>query len=354
MRKTFLSLEKVEVGMKLAADVYDPYLRILLCSEGTQLNPSIIRGLVSRGVPHIYIMDKHQSASGKHERVFDNAYQAVKSVQEEVESIFTRLYAGKTPNLEPLLQSVLEMGRVLDENDTFPFTKALNKIREKDDHTLVHSVEVGVGTMLVGRHIGLEEEHNVKLGFGALLHDVGKVLIPKSILNKSGPLTQEEFELMKIHPESGVALLKNFGVNDEAILNSVNEHHEKVNGNGYPGSREKYQLSFEGRITAICDTFFALIADRPYRKAWNPFQAFEYIHSQIGNQFDEEVGYRFIEALSPSFLCGLEATLSDGRSGTVTKVDPRLPMRPVVKVENQEIDLKNQVDLTIKSCYLKY
>jgi HD-GYP domain-containing protein (c-di-GMP phosphodiesterase class II) len=148
----------------------------------------------------------------------------------------------------------------------------------------------------IGRALGWEKKRVTTIEIGALLHDMGKIAISDAILKKPGPLTEEEFNEVKRHPEAGARLLAAGNLSIEAAIPYALYHHERYDGRGYPYGLAGEDIPIEGRILAVADTFEALISDRPYRKKMEPELALEIIERSAGSQFDPNVVAAFLKA----------------------------------------------------------
>ena len=172
----------------------------------------------------------------------------------------------------------------------------LLSLRGFDYYTYTHSVNVGVLSIGLGVAINLSKDDAEKLGVGALLHDIGKSSIPSEILNKQGRLDNREFLIIQSHVFEGERLLKeNTEIHCESIP-AVVQHHEKINGRGYPLHLAEKEIALFGKITAIADCYDALTTTRPYRQALTPFQALVTISKETGN-YDAELLKIFIKML---------------------------------------------------------
>ncbi len=158
-------------------------------------------------------------------------------------------------------------------------------IDAKDAYTRGHSQRVSDYTVGIAVQMGIQGDALMDLRIGSLLHDIGKLGVPDLILGKPGKLTDEEFEQIKKHPGRGYKILKEVQMLRN-ILPAVLEHHERVDGTGYPMGLHGEQISQMGRIVAVADVYDALTTDRPYRKAMNLEEALDYLHKNINVQFD--------------------------------------------------------------------
>lgn len=169
-------------------------------------------------------------------------------------------------NLLNTMNIVDDIINELEEHETYV---NFNHFRTYDNYTYVHSINVAILSTLIAKQIGYRGKHLSDLCLGALLHDLGKLMIPGSILNKPSGLTSEEFEIVKMHPIQGQKMLQNIGVPPEVLL-SIRQHHERWNGQGYPDRLIKRGIYPSAQIVAVADVFDALTADRPYRKGLHP------------------------------------------------------------------------------------
>jgi HD-GYP domain-containing protein (c-di-GMP phosphodiesterase class II) len=200
-----------------------------------------------------------------------------------------------------------------------------------DNYTYQHSVNVAVLSLVLGVQLQLNQHELYTLCMGALIHDIGKVLIPKDIILKPGPLTEEEFKTIKEHTTKGYDYLRGcLEISAPSRIVAL-QHHEKVNGNGYPDNIKNKSINRFARIVAIADVYDALTSDRPYRKAMSPSDAVEYIFAHGDTQFDYEMVKAFSKAVVP-YPPGTLVKLSTGDIGVVTTILPNFALRPQVKI----------------------
>jgi putative nucleotidyltransferase with HDIG domain len=160
---------------------------------------------------------------------------------------------------------------------------------------------VTVFAQAMARRIGLDKERVSILRLGALLHDVGKLAVPSSVLLKRGPLTEAEFGQMRRHPMAGARMLQTLGA-PEMILPVVRHHHERWDGTGYPDGRKGEEIPLEARILCIADSFDAMTSTRPYRAPKLPDEAMAELERCAGTQFDPELVEAFAQAWAEAGL----------------------------------------------------
>jgi putative nucleotidyltransferase with HDIG domain len=228
-----------------------------------------------------------------------------------------------------------------------------------DHYIFSHSFNVALYTIALAMKMGFNEKELLEIGLGAMLHDVGKMMLPLEILNKPGKLSDEEYEIVKKHTEYGFELLRR---EDDIPLLSAHcafQHHERYDGSGYPRKLKKDEIHPFAQLVAVCDVFDALTSNRSYRKPILPHEAMEILFVGSDKQFAKEAveGLRDTIALYP---LGLSVTLNTGESGVVVDYNKGMPSRPIIRVladENgqrletpYEIDLSKRLHLMIVSC----
>jgi HD-GYP domain-containing protein (c-di-GMP phosphodiesterase class II) len=160
------------------------------------------------------------------------------------------------------------------------------RLANKDASTEEHTRRVAALAVELGEQLGLSPSKLRSLAIGGLLHDIGKLSVPTAILRKPGSLDDDEFDAIKLHPERGSELLSELGGFDDSVRRLVLDHHERLDGTGYPRGRRGDDLDLATRILAVCDVYDALVSPRVYRPAWNRAQALELLHGESDTAFD--------------------------------------------------------------------
>ncbi|MDW7710623.1 MAG: HD domain-containing protein [Deferrisomatales bacterium] len=215
---------------------------------------------------------------------------------------------------DELRQAVLDAAeryhvvRAMQDADEAKLLSLAQAIELKDPHTRGHCDRVAQYAVLIADRLGLEHRAKVDLRRGSWLHDCGKIGVPEAVLNKNGPLTPDEFELVKRHSEWGFEVASKARLSP-AVVHVIRHHHEKMDGTGYPAGLKGSEIPLEARIVAVADIFDALASDRPYRAAFSPETVGEMVRSLAGAHLDARLVDAFLAAMaadSPS-LPGIRA-----------------------------------------------
>lgn len=267
------------------------------------------------------------------------------NAKKATQAMFSEARMGKVLDMDRCASLVEEIASSVIQSPN----ALLSVVRLKlaDEYTYLHSVAVCALMVALGRTLGMDETACREAGLGGFLHDIGKAFIPHEILNKPGKLTEEEFAIVRKHPELGYKyLLTDPNVPDYAREVCLH-HHEKTDGNGYPHGQRGTVIPLYARMAAICDVYDAVTSDRPYKRGWDPAEALSTMAAWTGH-FDRAMFLAFVKTLG-IYPVGSIVKLESGRSGFVVRQNPKDLTRPVIKVfsfddsfestDNQIIDL---------------
>lgn len=228
--------------------------------------------------------------------------------------------------------------------------ESLIDLRVYDEYTYAHSSNVMSLALVVGHALGFPPEKLRILGIGALLHDIGKAMVPEAILHKPGKLTEEEFNIMATHPANGIMMLAAYGWATTDIKNIVFQHHEKFNGSGYPMKLSGSAISEMARIVSVVDVYDALISDRPYKVGLPPNVVYQAIINGAGEHFDPRIVQAFVRFIVP-YPTGSQVLLNTGQVARVIRVSHADLMRPVIELDGHMVDLARDSRFAIVNMY---
>ncbi|MGO4302082.1 HD-GYP domain-containing protein [Cupriavidus sp. RAF12] len=206
---------------------------------------------------------------------------------------------------------------------------AMARLKEKDDYTYLHSFSVCALMIAVGRTLKLPDGEVRELGLAGLVHDIGKLTLPDSILLKASDLSPAEEEQMRRHPSAGYRILNEARLYTNIPLDVCVHHHERVDGRGYPFGLVEHEISVHAKIAAICDTYDSLTSPRPNHQAWSPARAVEYIAVRVDTLFDRRVFKAFTRTVG-IYPLGTVLRLRSNRLAVVCGQNDDEPLRPRV------------------------
>jgi HD-GYP domain-containing protein (c-di-GMP phosphodiesterase class II) len=194
---------------------------------------------------------------------------------------------------------------------------------------------VAIYSIAIAREMKYTSDEIRQIGIGAMLHDVGKMLIPLEILNKPGRLTNEEYDTMKLHAKYGFDLLRNLHTISLLSAHCAFQHHERLDGSGYPRGLIDFEIHPYAKIIAVADVFDAVTSNRVYRKKMLPSHGMEIIKQGIGTLYDEKVVKAFQKCIA-IYPNGTVVLLSDGRRGIVSKQNHKSTDKPWVRIFEED------------------
>ena len=223
------------------------------------------------------------------------ARQTVQQASMLLGNMFANARVGGAVTVHETAAIVADISRSIDHNPSVFFS--VTRLKSKDEITFVHSVSVSALLIHFGRYLGLDAAIVDLLGMGGLLHDIGKVELPREILNKAGGLDERELKIMRRHPQLGYDILcKQQGMPD-IVLDICQHHHERIDGRGYPDQLSDADFTVPARMAAICDVYDAVTSERPYKRTWSAGEALTWMLKRDG-QFDRQLLKKFALCLT--------------------------------------------------------
>ncbi|MCL2356053.1 MAG: HD-GYP domain-containing protein [Defluviitaleaceae bacterium] len=362
MYTKIIRIEEAEPGMTLAASVYiitTTGTNMLAARPGTVLDANLIKMLTVRKVASIEITSDTPPVE-KDEPVIPRkpvpqiTYEQTpehyvpinilvddklkKEAIDSVRQLFTCFTnpdgtINKTTayqcvnNLEGAVTSLLDV--IGDDSGGLVH---INDLKQFDEYTYHHSLSVSMLAMTTGRELGLDGDTLFRLGRCAMMHDIGKQLIPIDIINKKGVLTDAEFAIIKDHPVTGANTLKKAAIGDVELWNGIMFHHERPDGSGYPKGLKSKNIPLFSKIIAVADVYDAITSYRSYRMPMLPSEAFEVITRDVKKGlFDLSVVKAFFSKLE-LYPVNTILELSDTRLGIVVESEGASRLRPTIRI----------------------
>ena len=338
-----ISVERLNEDMVLARTLYSIDGNILL-NAGIKLKESYISKFKELGIGDIYIDDKIGSDIVIEDIIKDETrFEARMAVKKAMDNVMN----GNNLDVKPIRNVV---GKIVEELlNVRDAVINLQDIKTLDNFTFSHSANVCVLSAVTGISLGYDSYKLKELCMGALLHDIGKTKVPNEILNKPGPLNNEEFEVIKKHARYGYDMLKESGDISTYTSYVALTHHEKYNGEGYPLGLKGKAIHEFSRIVSVADVYDAMTSNRVYRRRLNISEVVEYLVSMGGHHFDYEIVRNLIEHISV-FPLGTYITISTGETAIVVDNNKKYPNRPVIRLIKDpygvEYNIFNEIDLT--------
>jgi len=204
------------------------------------------------------------------------------------------------------------------------------RLKRHDDYTYLHSVAVCALMIALARRLGRAEDDIREAGVCGLLHDIGKAAMPLEVLNKPGALSDDEFRIMKSHPQAGFEMLREGGATSASALEIALHHHEKFDGSGYPHGQSGDRIELLSRMGAVCDVYDAISSNRPYKKAWSPAESIRRMAAWKGH-FDPAVFNAFVRSVG-IYPVGALVRLQSDHLAVVLEQDENSLLTPKVRV----------------------
>lgn len=343
IKRFYVRTNALKEGMKIDQAIKDRMDRTLV-ARGTLLDSYVIDGLKKRGVPGVYIQEGEEDPEPeqpevplpplvRHNIEKTRTEDPVKvrlseSVKKRVSEGVQYLYSNSDSEQFSSTTASITNDLMKAINDSDALAVDISVLKTSDEYTFKHSVDVATMSMIIAKKQGLSQKDIYNIGIAGLLHDMGKSKIPPEILNKPARLTEEEFAIMKQHSALGYDILKDKTEFEKVIPVAVLQHHEKMNGKGYPLGCSSEQITAYAKILSVADVYDALVTERPYKKSFSQRTAVEMIMSMT-----EELDITAMRSfLSSVILYPVDSTvqLSNGEEARVVKNNENSILRPTV------------------------
>ncbi|ANY73631.1 HD family phosphohydrolase [Paenibacillus ihbetae] len=365
---TIKAVNEVVAGVKLAKDVHTP-LGGLLLHKGKVLLPRDLEVLKAFMVEQVDVESVEgestriptvKSAGQKPSLIFAESPQGSEGddvpsrknlpLHEEYDrtlSLVKSCYQSAITGEIRIYEIRSQMENLLKHHKDYQILKFIPRMTNRHDYRYHSAVLCALSSYKLARWLDLPQKDWMQVAFAGLLHDIGNAKIDPIILNKPSKLTDEENEEVRRHTTYGYQILKNVAAVNEGVRLAALQHHEKVDGSGYPLRLEGSKIHIYAKIVAVTDIFHAMTLDKFYRSAQSPYLVLEQIQLEAFGKLDPKIVQTFIRKVT-ALHSGTKVKLSNGSTGEIVFTDSQHPTRPMVSVEGSIMNLMQQRQIYIE------
>jgi HD-GYP domain-containing protein (c-di-GMP phosphodiesterase class II) len=355
-----LPTKQCQAGMRLGKGIYNEE-GIILLGINVALTDNLISRLLQLGIDYLYIQDPNTDDVVINSPLSDKTrFKAITEIRTNFRSLMDQASskrAVKNPTLSKSFNNVLQM--IIDDlSEHKEALIMLTDINVMDNYLYNHSLNVAIIVLSLGITHGYSRNDLIALGLGAILHDVGKTKISTELLTQKRALTAEEYKEVQKHTTLGFQILKDEPNIPLLSAHCAFQHHERIDGSGYPRGIKNDEIHDFAKWIAIADSYDAMTNHRPYRTAMLPHEAMEILFGLTGTHYDRKKVAMFRDNVA-IYPLGLTVRLNTGEKGVVTQINPNSPQRPTIRVFEEadgrlaqpiyEIDLSQKHTLLIES-----
>ena len=332
----------IPIGSYISEDIFTSG-GALLIRKGTEVNDRVLRSLQNyMGKVRIDIeVNEDVVIEYDDTEEQDKIFKLSDSIKQRTLESVELMYSGDSP--ETISNSAMSVADTIMQSfySSKSVAISVDALKVSDEYTFKHSVDVGAMAMIIARKLGETNKFMQDIALAGVLHDLGKSKIPNEILNKPSKLDDDEWIIMKQHPVYSYRMIENIDDIPKEVKKAVLEHHENIDGTGYPLGIKDDMICKMAKILTIADVYDALVTERPYKEAKNPADALEILMG-MSNKFDLDILKVFINCVI-LYPIGSTIKLSNDALCVVLKNNENYPLRPVCQniVTGEKYDLLN-------------
>lgn len=351
----------IQDGDQLSHDIFNNYgLHVL--STGTRLFKNEISRLLQHHIDYVDIMDRAAAVpAGEQGSALNRTLES--TVNPKWLPKVQPIYENAVKRFEKLFETAFEQGIIADAEVTEIMEPLLNNLQlerdvvsmllllnTEDDYTYQHSVQVGMLSYYLATWLDYSTDEAALIGKAGFLHDIGKSKISGDILNKPGKLTNDEFEEVKRHTVYGHEIILGSFEEDSIAIGAL-QHHERMDGSGYPHGLKGDDIHPISKIIAVVDIYSAMISARVYQKERDLLFVLKELHRLSFNELDPVTTHTFIKHMIPNFI-GKRVRMNNDQYGVIVMTHPTEFFRPLVQTNEQFVDLTIEREYEIEHVYL--
>lgn len=341
MKKVFVSVYDCKPGVQIAEDIYNES-GVLIAAENMILDENTINRIENLGFIRVKVYENNDdmivvSGTELFRAQYDDNVETVKSILHDIST-------GRDIGPDRVNQATDSI--IFRINENRDIVNCVNDMHDSEEYLYTHSVNVSLLSMLIGKWLKYDYKRIKSLVTSAFLHDIGKVKIAPEILNKPDRLTAQEYEEVKKHSSHGFKIVEQMPDMNDDILKGILLHHEREDGSGYPFGLKGQQIHPFGKIIAVADMYDAMTSNKAYRKMICPFDVIESIEKDYFGILDHRVVSVFLHNIA-SYYIGNFVKLSNGDIGEIIYINQNNVSKPIIKANNQFIDLTLKKDIRI-------
>lgn len=335
-----LRIDKLDMGMILEEDIVDQKTGVILIAKNMAITKAFIDKLIGIGIDEVRIKKEEIPI----EKYNESLMKEYNKIGNQIGKVFNDIENGQKIKQENITKEIKGfVQEIIKERDILTQMRLLKR---DGNYIFNHSLAVSTLAASLGKWMNYSQNEILELSIAGLFHDIGKLKIDNKIINNPANLTEDEFEIMRKHPFYSSQILSSSGKFSEDVILGVLQHHEKIDGTGYPNKVTGDRIHKYARVISICNIYHNLTSRRIYNDKESPLKVAEYIRGASFSFLDPHMTQVFLKNIA-TFYVGNKVVLSTGEIGIIIYIHPQDKTRPVVKIGDKFIDFLVEKDIEV-------